>query len=340
MLPQRKSDHIQITLKEDVQSRRSNGLDEWRFRHVALPEINLHHINLACTFLGKTLTAPLLISSMTGGTVEAETINRRLAQTAQSVGIAMGLGSMRTLLEHPELASTYQVRADAPDILLFANLGAVQLNHGVTPDDCCRLVELSGADALILHLNPLQEAVQPEGDTEFAGLLARIEALCRCLPVPVVAKEVGSGIDAHTARQLVEAGVQAIDVAGTGGTSWALVEMYRQRYPERQYIAAAFANWGLPTAECIPDIRRNFPDLPLIASGGIRDGVDTAKCLALGADLAGLSTPFLKGAVESAEACRQAAETIIETLRITLFLTASPTLADLRRPGVIEPNPS
>jgi len=340
MLPQRKSDHIQITLKEDVQSRRPSGLDAYRLHHCALPEINLADVDLHTQFLGKTLKAPLLISSMTGGTDEAELINRRLVETAQAVGIAMGLGSMRAMIEHPELAHTYQVRAYAPDILLFANIGAVQLNYGVRIEDCRSIVDQVQADALILHINPLQEALQPEGNTDFAGLLNKIETLCQALPVPVIAKEVGSGIDTFTARRLLDAGVRAIDIAGTGGTSWALVEMYRQQYPERQQIAAAFANWGLPTAECLREMRRLWAEFPLIASGGIRDGVDIAKCLALGADLVGLSTPFLQGAVQSTEACLRVAEELIETLRIAAFLTGAGHVTALRAPGILEPNPT
>ncbi|MFN3929561.1 MAG: type 2 isopentenyl-diphosphate Delta-isomerase, partial [Thermoflexus sp.] len=226
MISQRKADHIRINLEEDVSfGQLTTGFERLRFVHRALPELDLQEVDLSTTFFGKTLKAPLLISSMTGGTEEAGRINRNLAEAAQARGIAMGLGSMRAALERPELLPTFQVRRYAPDILLFANLGAVQLNYGYTVDHCRRAVELVKADALILHLNPLQEALQPEGDTNFAGLLRKIEAVCKALPVPVVVKEVGWGISEEVARLLADAGVAAIDVAGAGGTSWSQVEM-------------------------------------------------------------------------------------------------------------------
>ncbi|HET60147.1 MAG TPA: type 2 isopentenyl-diphosphate Delta-isomerase [Chloroflexi bacterium] len=330
LIPQRKSDHLRITLDNDVQSRAENGLDRYQFEHNALPEIGLVQVDLASTFLGVPLAAPLLISSMTGGTEEAAQVNRNLALTAQTCGIAMGIGSQRAMLAHPELASTYQVRRFAPDILLFANIGAVQFNYGLTIDQCRRLVEDIQANALILHFNPLQEALQPEGETNFSTLLPHIEQLAASLQVPVVAKEVGAGISLAAARRLVDAGVAAIDVAGTGGTSWALVEMYRMKHPERQVIAAQFADWGLPTAECIQTIRAAYPDLPLIASGGLRNGIHAAKCIGLGADLVGMSTPFLKPAMQSAENCIKAAQEIIETMRIAAFLIGARSVTQLK----------
>ena len=336
MLPKRKDDHIRISLKEDVQSRQLNGLDQFRLHHTPLPEISLEDVDLTYSIFGKQLNVPLLISSMTGGTKEAEAINRRLAETAQQCSIAMGLGSQRAMIEHPELTHTYQVRKFAPDILLFANIGAVQLNYGITTSDCQKIVDTVEADALILHINPLHEADQPEGNTNFRTLLPKIEGLCSKLSIPVIAKEVGSGIDWIAAEKLINAGIQAIDIAGTGGTSWALVEMYRESSQLRKRIASSFSNWGLPTAECLINLRKHHRDLPIFASGGIRDGIDAVKCLALGADLVGMTTPFLQAAVHSSEACVQAAEEIIETMRIASFLTGSTTIRDLRRPGIIE----
>ena len=330
LIPQRKSDHLRITLDNDVQSRTENGLDLYQFEHNALPEIDLAQVDLASTFLDVPLAAPLLISSMTGGTEEAAEVNRNLALTAQACGIAMGVGSQRAILAHPELAATYQVRRFAPDILLFANIGAVQFNYGLTIDQCRRLVDDIQANALILHFNPLQEALQPEGETNFSDLLRHIEQLAASLPVPVVAKEVGAGISLAAAQRLIDAGVAAIDVAGTGGTSWALVEMYRMKHPERQAIAAQFADWGLSTAECIQSIRTAYPDLPLIASGGLRGGIHAAKCVALGADLVGMSTPFLKPAMQSAEDCIKAAQEIIETIRIAAFLIGAQSFTQLK----------
>jgi len=222
-------------------------------------------------------------------------------------------------------------------VLLFANLGAVQLNTGVTVDDCRRAVDLVEADALILHLNPLQEALQAEGDTNWAGLLDRIAAVCRGLPVPVVAKEVGWGISAAVARRLADAGVAAIDVAGAGGTSWSQVEMYRAPTERRRRLCARFADWGIPTARAVVDVREALPDVPLIASGGLRTGLDLAKVLALGADLGGLAGPFLKAANVSAEAVAELAGEVADELRIILFSLGLPDVASLKGTPALRP---
>ena len=213
----------------------------------------------------------------------------------------MGLGSQRAAVDHPELGSTFQVRKEAPDILLFANLGAVQLNYGYGLDECQRAVDMIKADALILHLNPLQEAVQPEGDTRFAGLLDKIESICKRLPVPVIAKEVGWGFSLKAARLLANAGVAAIDVAGAGGTSWTQVEMHRAQNERQARLAAAFIDWGIPTAKSILHIRAAAPEMIIFASGGLRDGTDIAKSIALGATLGGMAGPYLKAATQSVE---------------------------------------
>lgn len=333
----RKADHIRINLEEDVQfPRLTTGLERYRFVHQALPELNLDEIDLSTTLLGKRLRAPLLISSMTGGTEAARNINRNLAQAAQAAGIAMGLGSQRAAIEDPTLASTYQIRDLAPDILLFANLGAVQLNYGYGVDQCRRAVELIGADALILHLNALQEAVQPEGDGNWKGLLQRIEAVCRALPVPVVAKEVGWGLSERVARQLAEAGVSALDVAGAGGTSWSEVEARRAPTELHRRVAAAFADWGLPTAETLLMARRGAPHLPIIASGGLRDGIDVAKCIALGASAAGMAGPFLKAAAVSTEAVSEAITELTRVLRIAMFCAGAGSIPELQATPLLE----
>lgn len=326
----RKADHIRVNLEEDVQSGVTTGLERYRFNHVAVPELNLQTIDTHASFLGKTLNAPLIISSMTGGTERAAQINARLAEGAQAERVAMGLGSMRAAIEDPSLAATFQVRQFAPDILLFANLGAVQLNYGYTVDHCRRAVELVEADALYLHLNPLQEALQPEGDSDFSGLLSKIEEVCRHLEVPVLAKEVGWGISADVAARLVEAGVAGIDVAGAGGTSWSQVEMHRAENARQARLAAAFVNWGLPTAEAVVQVRGRLPRVPLIASGGLRGGTDIAKCLALGADLGGMASPFLKAADHSAEAVSETLQDTVAELRVCLLATGSARLEDLR----------
>jgi isopentenyl-diphosphate delta-isomerase len=325
----RKASHIRINLDKDVQSGLTTGLERYRFIHRALPEINLAEVDLSQELFGKRMASPLLISSMTGGTAEATRINRTLAEAAQEAGIAMGVGSQRAAIEHPELANTFQVRDLAPNILLFANLGAVQLNYRYGIDECRRAVAMIEADALILHFNALQEAVQPEGNTRFAGLLAKIEAICQALEVPVIAKEVGWGFSETDARRLAEAGVQAIDVAGAGGTSWSQVEMHRAEDDSQKRLAAAFIDWGIPTAQAILNVRRAAPAVTVFASGGLRSGVDIAKCLALGARLGGMAGPYLKAAVESVEVTIQTIREVEHELKVCAFAAGAGTLAAL-----------
>lgn len=328
---QRKTEHLRISLEEDVRFRNlTTGLERYHFVHQALPEINRDHVNLSLTLLGKELRAPLIISSMTGGTEEAELINKNLALAAQIHGLGMGVGSQRAALEEPSLSHTYWVRDVAPDILLLANLGAVQLNYGYGVEHCRRAVEMIEADGLILHLNPLQEALQPEGNTDFSGLLPKIEAVCRELAVPVIVKEVGWGISEEVARKLVNVGVAAIDVAGAGGTSWSEVEMHRADSEALRCIAAAFADWGIPTAESIQMVRRAAPGLTLIASGGIRTGVEAAKAIALGADAVAMATPFLKPATISYEAVEEKIGEILEGLRTAMFCVGAKNLRELK----------
>ena len=331
----RKADHIRVNLEEDVRSALTTGLERFHFEHQAVPETDLREVNTRLTFLGMALSAPLLISSMTGGTEEAARINYALAEAAQERGIGMGLGSMRAAIENPDLAPTYQVRSRAPDILLLANLGAVQLNYGYGPDECQKALDLTEADALILHLNSLQEALQPEGDTNFAGLVARIEQVCRRLERPVIAKEVGWGISVPAARRLIEAGVRAIDIAGAGGTSWSQVEMRRAQTAFQARLAAAFIDWGIPTAQAVQRLRQAFPEVPIIASGGLRNGIEIAKCLALGADLGGMAGPFLKAAARSVEDVIELIDLTVSELRITMFATGSRDLPALRKAPLI-----
>lgn len=328
---QRKTEHLRISLGEDVRfPNLTTGLERYHFVHQALPEINRDDIDLSTTLLDKHLNAPLIISSMTGGTEEAETINQNLALAAQIHGLGMGVGSQRAALEEPNLYPTYQVRDVAPDILLLANLGAVQINYGYGVEHCQRAVEMIQADGLILHLNPLQEALQPEGNTDFSGLLAKIEDVCCGLSVPVIVKEVGWGISEEVARKLANAGVSAIDVAGAGGTSWSEVEMHRAASETSRRIAAAFADWGIPTAESIQMVRRGAPGLTLIASGGIRTGVEAAKSIALGADAVALATPFLKPATVSPEAVSEKIREILEQLRTAMFCVGARNLQELK----------
>src|SRR3990172_6242420 len=332
---QRKADHIQINLEKDVASSLTTGMERLRFDNAALPELDLRAIDTGLTFLGRRMSAPLLISSMTGGTQAARRINLGLAQAAQHAGVAMGLGSLRAALEDPSLAETFQVRRTAPDILLLANLGAVQLNYGYGPEHCRRAVDMVEADALVLHLNALQEALQPEGDTNFSGLLAKIEQVCKGLTVPVIAKEVGWGISSADARRLVQAGVAAIDVAGDGGTSWAQGEKHRTSHAEAARLAAAFVGWGIPTADAVRQVRLELPTIPLIASGGLRCGMDVAKGIALGADVGAMAGPFLKAAAESPEAVGRAIGNVVAQLRLVMFATGSGDLNALRRTRLV-----
>lgn len=329
----RKADHIRINLTEDVRSARSTGLEDYSFPHQALPELDLEQIQLEQTLFGKQISAPVFISSMTGGTSEAGLINRNLAEAAQAAGIPLGVGSQRAALEDQSLVESFQVRKGAPDILLFANLGAVQLNYGLTAADCQRAVDMIEADALILHLNPLQEAVMAEGNTNFYGLIDQIAEVCQTLPVPVIAKEVGWGISKPVAKMLLEAGISAIDVAGAGGTSWTEVEMHRAEDEIQRQVASSFVDWGIPTADSLKIVREAAPELPLFASGGIRSGVDIAKTISLGATMAGMAGPFLQAAAESPEAVLRVIERITREIQISMFASGAkdiPSLGEIK----------
>ncbi|HEX7541022.1 MAG TPA: type 2 isopentenyl-diphosphate Delta-isomerase, partial [Anaerolineales bacterium] len=298
----------------------TSGLERYHFVHQALPELDLEAVDTTLSLFGKQLNAPILISSMTGGTGEAKTINRRLAEAAQTVGVAMGVGSQRAALENPELAETFSIaRKVAPDILLFANLGAVQLNYSYGIDHCRRAVDMLQADALCLHLNPLHEAVQDAGDTNFAALAKKIEQICKKIEVPVIAKEVGWGISERTAKILADCGVSAIDVAGAGGTSWSQVEMHRAPNEFTRELAATFFNWGIPTTDSILNVKRVAPDMTIFASGGINDGLDIAKCVALGATLGGMAGPFLKAAAISSAKAVEMMQLTMRQIQVTMF---------------------
>ena len=334
-IDQRQADHIKINLEQDVRSALTTGLENYRFIHEALPELDLNRLDTTVSLFRKLLAAPILISSMTGGTAEAETINLRLAEAAQEMNIAMGVGSQRAAIEHPEQARTFQVRRVAPDILLFANLGAVQLNYGYTIDHCRRAVDMIQADALILHLNPLQEAVQDAGDTNFDGLAKRIEEVCKQIEVPVIAKEVGWGISERTAKLLSDCGVSAIDVAGAGGTSWSQVEMHRAPDEFTRQLAATFVGWGIPTADSILNVKKATPDMTIFASGGIKDGLDIAKCIALGATLGGMAGQFLKAAAISTEQAVDMMKLTKRQIEVTMFASGAGTLKELTKDRLV-----
>jgi isopentenyl-diphosphate delta-isomerase len=331
----RKKEHLEICLDtERVTSASGTGLNRYRFVHNALPELDIDEIDLSTTFLGKRLQAPILISSMTGGFDLARKVNRNLAAAAQSLGLAMGVGSQRVAVEEPSAAGSFEVRDVAPDILLFGNLGAVQLNYGYTVEHCRRAVSMIGADALILHLNVLQEAVQPEGNRNFKGLGEKIAAVCRDLEVPVIAKEVGNGISVEAATRLQRAGVKALDVAGYGGTSWSAVEAQRA-VKQGKRPDTAFAAWGIPTEEALVSVRQALPDIQLIASGGVRSGVDIAKAIALGADLGAFGQPLLAAALESSAKVIEFIAGVIHELKVSMLCVGAVDLTALRKAPLV-----
>lgn len=324
-LRDRKAEHIRLALDARMQLGLS-WWDEYRFGHAALPEIDMAEVDTAVEFLGRRLSAPLLISCMTGGTEIAGRINRNLAAAAEATGVAVGVGSQRKALEDPEKADTFRVREAAPTAPLLANLGAVQLNYGMGVAECRQAVEMIGADALVLHLNPLQEALQPEGQCDFSGLLPKIGEVVRGVGVPVVAKEVGSGLSESVARALAGAGVRILDTAGTGGTSWARIEAARSGELD---LGELFAGWGIPTPLSIQEVRR-VEGVTVIASGGLRNGLDLAKALALGADLGGMAYPFLAAATESSDTVAGKVRRIVRELKICMFCLGVKTIAGLR----------
>lgn len=325
----RKDEHLIICLEKEVESSVSAGFEKIRIKHQALPELDYKQVDTSTTFLGKQLAAPILISSMTGGSAEGGRFNALLAETAEHFKIAMGVGSQRAAIENPALEASFQVRDIAPSILLFANLGAVQLNYSYGIDQVRRAVDMIQADALYLHLNPLQEALQPEGNSNFTGLFSKIEKVCASLEVPVFVKEVGSGINPHIAKALLELGVTGIDCAGLGGTSWALVEAERQPDPAMRHLAQQFGHWGLPTVDCLLGYRQLGIDGQIIASGGIRSGFDVFKSIALGANLAGMALPFIRSANKGPEALHSFTEGIIKELRIAMFNAHCSTISDI-----------
>jgi isopentenyl-diphosphate delta-isomerase len=325
---ERKADHLRIAAEPGIEHAGGSGLEDVRLRHRALPERDLADVSLDCELLGATLGAPLLISAMTGGTAQAGEVNARLVAAAAEHRIALVLGSGRPLLDDPALVATYRPAGGPRPPLLLANVGAAQVRGPGAPARAERLVELLGADGLSIHLNPVQEAVQPEGEPVFSGVLEGIAAMVeRLAPRPVVVKEVGFGMDGEDVRALAGAGVAAIDVAGAGGTNWALIE--GRRDTRAGAVAAAFAGWGMPTADALADALAAAPGLPVIASGGLRDGVDVAKSLALGATAAGLARPLLIAA--RADRASEAVGTAIAQLRIATWAAGAPSSAALGR---------
>ncbi len=327
----RKTEHIQLCLTEQVEGvNKSTGLEGISFIHNALPEINFNEIELATSFLNKELQAPLLVSSMTGGSKLATRINQNLAKAAEKKGWAIALGSTRALLEGDTHQDSFLIRKQAPTVPLIANLGAVQLNYGYGVEEAQRIVDMTEADSLVLHLNSLQEVFQDEGDLNFKNLLPTIEKVCEGLDVPVGVKEVGFGIDGTIAKKLYDAGISYIDVAGAGGTSWSQVEKLRSNEPLRKAAAEAFNNWGIPTKDCIVSVRNELEDAPIVASGGMKTGLDAAKAITIGADIIGFARQLLKAATQSEEAVLQQMEQIELELKVTMFGIGAKTLEDLQ----------
>ncbi len=329
---ERKREHLEICLHEPVEMERPTGFEHYRFLHEALPEIAPEDVDIRTAFLGRELAMPFIISSMTGGAARGLEINRHLAAAANALGIPMAVGSQRAALRHPEARQSFGVvREVAPDVPVYANLGAAQLNRGYGLAELRQVIGMIDADGLFLHLNPLQEAIQEGGNTDYRNLAVRIGEVARGLGRPVLAKEVGAGISPRTARLLSDSGVAAIDVSGAGGTSWSKIEALRAEEPARRQLGLRFAEWGIPTAQSLVLCRAELPGMPLIASGGIRDGITAAKALALGADLVGLALPLLSAADVSQEAVEDVLLRFARELRLAMFLVGARDLGELRR---------
>ncbi|MFP4243912.1 MAG: type 2 isopentenyl-diphosphate Delta-isomerase [Ectothiorhodospira sp.] len=335
--PLAKGRHLEACLSDDVEYRRTTGLEGFDLLNRALPGTAMHAVDLSAGLLGRRIPVPLMIAPMTGGDPRAHEINRRLARAAQRWGLPMGVGSQRVGIEDPARARYFQVRPEAPSIPLFANIGGAQLVKGWGLEQARRAVEMIGADALFVHLNPMQEAVQG-GDPDFRGLDRHLEALCRGLQeegIPVFAREVGFGLSEGTCRRLRACGVDGIDCAGAGGTSWARVEAACARGEGARALGMTFAEWGIPTAQSILNCRRASPTVPLIASGGLRSGLDLARAIALGADLGAMARPFLVAAEAGDEALDALVERVVKELRVALFAAGAADLPSLR--GAVVP---
>jgi isopentenyl-diphosphate delta-isomerase len=327
---ERKSQHIRIITSDSEVDRRKFYFDAIRLQHRALPELNLTGIDPSVEFLGKRLSFPLLISSMTGADHDLlRAVNKNLATAAEATGVAMGVGSQRVMFTDPQARESFELRQYAPTALLFSNLGAVQLNYGFTIDHCREAISVLKADALYLHLNPLQEAVQPEGDTDFAGLAEKIGAVTRQLEKPVVLKEVGAGISDRDVELVIKHGIKYIDVAGSGGTSWSRIEHYRQPEEEKDDVGLLFQDWGNPTPLALRMLQPFHDRVTVIASGGIRSGIDMAKAIILGASLCGVAQPFLKPAMESPDKVIAVIKRMKREFTVAMFLLAVPNFEGL-----------
>ncbi|MCL4415412.1 MAG: type 2 isopentenyl-diphosphate Delta-isomerase [Actinobacteria bacterium] len=329
----RKEEHLQISLNKDVSFKKiSSGFEGFLFIHQALPDIDMNKIDLSTEIFGKKLSLPLMLSPLVGGTDKTKEINKNLARVASELKIAMSVGSQRTAIENIEVEETYKVREIAPEILLFANLGAVQLNYGFGIEQCNKAVDMIEADSLILHLNPLQEAFQHEGNHNFKNLSKKISTICQDAAYPVIVREVGFGISEETAKKLLTAGVSGIDVGGAGGTSWIEVEKNRTSSRIFKKVAGDFCQWGIPTAESILSVKKvvGKNSVKIIASGGIRSGLDVAKAIALGADIAGIGLPVLKNIHLSIDKCMEYIMEVALGLKIAMFGIGASSISELK----------
>ena len=332
----RKADHIKICLEHKAQTRKATtGFEDIHLIHKALPEIDRAKIDLSTTVFGYRFAAPIIVGAMTGGTHEATNINAAIAEAVEKLHLGMGVGSQRAAIEDKELAKTFAIaRKKAPNAFLIANIGGVQLIHGFGLKEIKKAIEMIDADAVAIHLNALQEAVQPEGQTNFEGILVKIGEVARALEKPVIVKETGAGIAAEEARELEAAGVKGIDVGGCGGTSFAAVEYYRADGQEKRFQAEAFWDWGIPTATSLVEATQTVK-IPVVASGGLRSGTDIAKALTLNACLASVSQPVLETAVKSAKETEKVLSCLIEELRNVMFLVGARKVKDLAKVPVV-----
>jgi isopentenyl-diphosphate delta-isomerase len=334
IIKQRKRDGIEIPLNNDVQAKTTSTYLEYvKLIHNALPELDYDEIDISTTFLKRKFSAPIIIDSMTGGAPEAAKINGRLGELAEKYGFAMGLGSQRAGLESKELAETYSIaRKNAPSAFLIANIGGAQLAKGLTIDNIKKIIDMIQADALVIHLNPLQELIQPEGEPKYKGVFSKISEISGAVDVPVIVKEVGAGISKEVAVKLEVAGVSAINVAGAGGTSWAGVEKLRAEASNNDlkiHLGEIFWDWGIPTATSLIEVKKTVK-VPIIASGGLRNGMEMAKCIVLGASMCAMAYPFLLKAAESKEQLFNFADTVIAELKSTMFLIGAINLSLLK----------
>lgn len=335
----RKDDHIRICLDQKVQARKiTPGFEDVQFVHRALPEIDKHRIDLSTTFLGHSFSAPIFVGAMTGGTSRTARINAAIAETIEKLNLGMGVGSQRAAIEDEKLTETYAIaRKKAPTAFLVANIGGVQLANGYGPKEIKRIVEMIDADAIAIHLNALQEVIQPEGQTNFSGVLEKIAEIASEIEQPIIAKETGSGIAAEDARRLEAAGVKAIDIGGAGGTSFAAVEYYRAQGDDKLgqgKLGKSLWDWGIPTVSSLLETVKTVK-IPVIASGGIRSGTDAAKALALHADLASVTQPVLEAAVKGAAEVERLLTSMTEEIRTIMFLVGADGIEKLARVPVV-----